>query len=83
MDCESGRKPPHSSSFTPACTLPAFNGNVLKTGASQKQLGPSQNCVLFSLLDPIGMRIYFSRREDRFVFLAILSGPLYDVCERN
>lgn len=40
-------------------------------------------CVLFSLLDPIGTRIYFSRRGDRFTLLAILSGPLWDVCERN
>lgn len=38
-------------------------------------------CVLFSLLDPIGTWIYFSRRGDRFALLAILSGPLWDVCE--
>lgn len=74
---------PHSSSSTPACTLPALNGNILKTGAYQKQLGLSQNCVLFSLLDPTGTWIYFSRRGDRFALLAILSGPLWDVCERN
>lgn len=66
MDCKSWENDitvpfPHSSSPTPACTLPAFNGNVLKTAASQKQLGRSLNCVLFSLLDPIGTWILFSR----------------------
>lgn len=35
----------YASSPTPACTLPAFNGKVLNTCASQKQLGLSQRCV--------------------------------------
>jgi hypothetical protein len=40
-------------------------------------------CALSSVIDPIGTWIYFFRNGDRFAFLAILSGSLCNVCERN
>jgi len=61
-----------------------LNGNVLKTGLVRSSLASARIvCVLFSLLDPIGTWIYFSRRGDRFALPVILSGPVWDVCERN
>lgn len=75
---------PHSSSPTPACTLPALTEMYWKQVLVRSSLASARIvCVLFSLLDPIGTWIYFSRRGDRFTLLAILSGPLWDVCERN
>lgn len=69
---------------TPVWTLPVFNWNVLKTGASRSSLALARIvCVLSSLLDPVGTWSYFFRREYKFAFLTILSGPLCDVCERN
>lgn len=62
------------TSPTPACTLLDFNGNVLKTGARSRVHSGESACSLFSLLNLVGMWIYFSRKGDGLAWLAILSG---------
>lgn len=69
---------------TPACTLPAFIGNVLRTSASQRQCGFGQSCACSVISSsPSRHMDLFSREGDTFALLAVLSGSRCDVSERN